>query len=121
MAIADGLADAAGLHMAEEAEVEKGILKHTQKKIWLTTFLTFFCVSISTLTFAIPFLIFSIKTALFLAIGWGMSLLILSNLYIAKITKENPIKLIFEHILLAISVIIVSYLVGNLIAMWVRW
>jgi len=117
MAIADGLSDAVSLHTAEEAEVEKGRGKHTPKEIWLTTFFTFLSVSGFTLTFAIPISLFPLETAVFLAIAWGMLLLILLNLYIAKIRKENPIKLISEHVLLATFVIIVSHLVGNLIAM----
>ena len=118
MAIADGLADAAGLHMAEEIEVEKGIVKHTHKEVCLTTLFTFLSVTGSILTFAIPLLIFPLKTAVFVAIGWGMLLLILLNFYTAKIKKESPIKLISEHILLALFVIAISCWVGNLIAMW---
>ena len=46
-----------------------------------------------------------------------MMLLISLNFYIAEIGKENPIKHIFEHILLAVPVIVVSHLVGNWIAL----
>jgi len=118
MAIADGLSDAMGLHTAEEAEVENGRSKHTQKEIWLTTLFAFLSVSGFTLTFVIPILLLPLETAVFLAIAWGMLLLTLLNFCVAKIRKENPIKLISEHILLAIFVIFVSHLVGNLIAMW---
>ena len=120
MAIADGLSDAVGLHTAEEAEVENGRRKHTSKEIWLTTLFAFLSVSGFTLTFAIPILLFSLETAVFLAIAWGMLLLILLNFYIAKIRKENPTKLISEHILLAIFVVIVSHVVGSLVAMGFR-
>lgn len=120
MAIADGLADAVGLHMVEETEVEKGGIKHTPKEIWLTTLFTFLSVSGFILTFAIPILIFPLKIAVFLAIGWGIFLLILLNFYTAKIKKESPIRLIFEHIFLALFVIIISYWIGNLIAMWLK-
>lgn len=120
MAIADGLSDAVGLHTAEEAEVENGRRKHTSKEIWLTTLFAFLSVSGFTLTFAIPILLFPLETAVFLAIAWGMLLLILLNFYIAKIRKENPTKLISEHILLAIFVVIVSHVVGSLVAMGFR-
>lgn len=118
MAIADGLADAAGLHMAEETEVEKGSVKHTAKEVWLTTLFTFISVTCVILTFAIPIWILPLKTAVFLAIAWGILLLILSNFYTAKIKKESPIKLISEHILLALFVIIASYCVGALVRRW---
>lgn len=79
-----------------------------------------FCVlSVSefTLTFSIPILLFPSETALFLAVAWEMLLLVVLNFYIARIKKENPIKLVSEHILLAIFVIVVSHFVGNLVAM----
>jgi VIT1/CCC1 family predicted Fe2+/Mn2+ transporter len=116
MAIADGLSDAISLHTAEEADVEEGRGKHTPKEIWLTTLFTFISVSGSTLTFAVPLLLFALETAIYLAIAWGMLVLILLNLYIAKIRNESALKLTFEHILLAILVIIVSRFTGDLVA-----
>jgi len=117
MAIADGLSDAVSLHTAEEAEVEQGRPKHTPKEIWLTTLVAFLSIAGFTLTFAVPVVLFPLETAVFLAIAWGMMLLIFLNFYIAAIRKENPIKHIFEHILLAVLVIIVSHLVGNWVAL----
>lgn len=120
MAIADGLSDAAGVHISEESELEKGTDKHTQEEIWVATFFTFISKAISTLTFAVPFLFLPLQTAVFFAIGWGISLLIFLNFIIANFKKEKPIKLILEHVLLAVFVIIVSHNVGHLIARWVR-
>jgi len=117
MAIADGLSDAISLHTAEEAEVENGRGKHTPKEIWLTTLFAFLSVAGFTLTFAIPIVLFRLETAVFLAIAWGMLLLVLLNLCIAKVRKENPLKLVSEHILLAIFVIVVSHFVGNFVAL----
>jgi VIT1/CCC1 family predicted Fe2+/Mn2+ transporter len=117
MAMADGLSDAISLHTAEEAEVEKGRGKHAPKEIWLTTLFAFLSVAGFTLTFALPIVLFRLETAVFLAIAWGMLLLVLLNLYIAKVRKENPLKLVSEHILLAIFVIVVSHFVGNFVAL----
>jgi len=116
MAIADGLSDAAGVHISEESELEKGIAKHTQKEIWAATVFTFISKLIFTLTFAAPFLIFSLKPAVFVAIAWGMLLLIFLNLSIAKIKQEKPAMLVSEHIFLALFVIVVSHYVGHFIA-----
>lgn len=118
MAIADGLSDSFGLHLAEEAEIEMGRAKHTQKEIWLTTIFTFLSVSGFSLTFVLPFLFFPLKTAIFVAILWGILLLILLNFYIARIRKESPTKLISEHVLLALFVIIISNWIGYLIKGW---
>ena len=120
MAIADGLADAAGLHISEESELEEGRAKHTPKEIWLTTLFTFLSVAGFILTFVIPILVFPLKTAVYVAIAWGMFLLVILNFNIAKAKKERPIKLISEHILLALFVIVVTGYVGKSIAKWVQ-
>lgn len=120
MAIADGLADAVGLHVVEEAEVENGRVKHAAKEIWLTTLFTFLSVSGFILTFAVPILLFPIKTAIFIAIAWGIVLLIILNFHIAKIREEKTLKLISEHVLIALFVIIIYYWVGSLIAVWLK-
>jgi len=116
MAIADGLSDAVSLHTVEEAEVEEGKNKHNQKEIWLTTIVAFLAVFGFTMTFVIPVLILPLKAAIPVAIAWGILLLTILNLLIARLKKEKPIKLIVEHILLAIAVIIISYFAGNLVA-----
>src|SRR3990172_3476871 len=72
MAIADGLADAAGFHLVEEAELENGIPRHNSKEIWVTTFYTFLAVCGFILTFAVPVLIFELKTAILIDIAWGL-------------------------------------------------
>jgi VIT1/CCC1 family predicted Fe2+/Mn2+ transporter len=120
MAIADGLADAAGLHLSEESEQEKGKAKHTAEEVWLTTIFTFLSVAGFILTFVIPILIFPLNIAIYVAIAWGMLLLIILNYNIAKGRKENPIKLICEHVFLALFVIVVSYGIGNLVARYIR-
>jgi VIT1/CCC1 family predicted Fe2+/Mn2+ transporter len=117
MAVADGLSDAVSLHTAEESEVTEGGSRHTAKELWLTTALTFLSVSGFTLTFAIPLILFPVETAISIAIAWGIMLLVLLNYYIARIREEGPAKLIVEHIFLAVTVIVISYLVGNLTAL----
>ena len=118
MAIADGLSDAVGLHLAEESETEKGSARHNQKEIWLTTIFTFLSVCGFSLTFVVPLLLFRLKTGIFISIIWGILLLTLLNFRIAQIRDENPIKLIAEHVTLALIVVIISAVVGNLIGRW---
>lgn len=117
MALADGLADAAGFHIVEEAEVENGRAQHTTKEVWVSTIVTFFAVGGFIFTFAIPVLLFQLETAIIFDIIWGLLLLILLNYYIARSKKEEPVRLILGHILLAVFVVIVSYLAGRLIAL----
>ncbi|MFC1657986.1 hypothetical protein ACFL1D_01225 [Candidatus Omnitrophota bacterium] len=116
MAIADGLSDAAGVHISEESELEKGIAKHTQKEIWVATIFTFLSKLIFTLTFAVPFLLFSLNTAVLTAIIWGILLLIVLNFVIARIKQENALMLILEHVFLALCVVAISHYVGYFVA-----
>lgn len=120
MAVADGFADAAGQHSAEEAEMEQGRLKHTKKEVWMATLSTFISVTGSILSFAIPLVLFPLKTAIAIDIVWGLLLLILLNLYTAKANKQSALKRTAEHILLAFVVIIVSYYLGGFIAIWLK-
>ncbi len=120
MAIADGLADGAGQHMSEEAEIEQGTAKHSQREIWLTTLFTFVSVCGTILSFVPFFLIFPLKTAIFVGVGWGMLLLVAFNYMLARTKKENALVVITEHVALAVFVIVVSYFVGDLIGMWIR-
>ncbi len=120
MAIADGMADAAGFHLVEEAEVENGKPKHTSTEIWMTTFYTFLAVCGFILTFAFPVLILELKMAILADIAWGLVLLILLNYYIAQFKKEDPVSLIIGHVSLAVFVVVVSYVAGNLIAAWIK-
>jgi len=117
-AVADGLSDAVSLHSAEEAETEKGEPKHTAKEIWLTTLFAFLAIFGLTLTFTIPILIFSLETAVSVAIAWGITFLVIVNVYIGRIRKGNVVKTVFEHVLIAVFVIIISYFVGGLMATW---
>ena len=42
----------------------------------------------------------------------------MTNFHIAKIRQEKPIKLIAEHVLIALFVIVISYWVGGLVGVW---
>jgi VIT1/CCC1 family predicted Fe2+/Mn2+ transporter len=119
MAIADGLADGLGQHMSEEAEIEQGKAKHTQREVWLTTLFTFLSVCGSILSFIPFFLIFPLVTAIFVGVGWGMLLLVVFNYIMARAKKENAFVVIAEHVALAVFVIVISYFVGILIGMFV--
>jgi len=120
MAIADGLADAAGMHLSEESEMEGNKNKHSQKEVWITTLFTFLSVCGFISIFAIPVLLFPIDTAVTISVAWGMLLLVVLNYYLAKIRSEDSRKIISEHVVLAIFVILISYLIGELIALWFR-
>jgi vacuolar iron transporter family protein len=108
IAIADAMSDALGIHISEESEG-----KHSVKEVWESTLSTFFTKFIFALTFVIPVLLFELSTAMVVAVFWGLLCLGILSYYVAK--KGEKIKVILEHLLIAVVVIIATHLVGKLI------
>ncbi len=108
IAIADSFSDALGMHLHEESENE-----HTPKEIWESTLATFLSKLIFSLTFLIPILCFELETAIIVSVGWGLSLVGILSYLMAKEQKENPVKIIMEHVLIAGAVVGITYFVGN--------
>ncbi len=111
IAIADAVSDSLGIHISKEAE-----RKYDGKEIWLATISTFVFKFLFASTFLIPLFLFSLSYAVKISIVWGLSLLTLFSYYIAKKNNENVLLTILEHDALAVFVIIVTYLVGNLVS-----
>lgn len=109
IAIADSLSDAMGIHISEETSIKDS------KKIWAATISTFISKLIFALTFVIPLLIFSIDLAIIFSIFWGLLLISALSAYISKKNNTKPYKAIIEHLILAIFVIVVTYLIGRFI------
>ena len=111
IAIADAFSDALGIHISEEYEN-----KHTQKEIWIATLSTFFSKFFLALTFIIPVLFFKLPAAIIVNIIWGLSTLCVVSYVMASEQKKTPIKIIFEHLLIAVIVVIATYYVGQWIS-----
>lgn len=111
IAIADAFSDALGIHVSEESEN-----RHTTKEIWESTICTFATKFIFAVTFVIPILLFELTTAIIVSIVWGLSLLGVFSFYIAKGQRVNPWRVITEHLLIALVVIITTHYVGDWIA-----
>jgi len=114
IAIADAFSDALGVHMSEES----GSKKTTYKQIWISTFSTIFFKFLFAITFTIPVLFFDLQKAVIIGIIWGFLLLSSFSFYIARKRKESPTRAIFEHVIIAIIVITITYLLGNWISTW---
>jgi VIT1/CCC1 family predicted Fe2+/Mn2+ transporter len=108
IAIADAFSDALGIHMSEESEN-----KHSTKEIWQSTFATFFSKFIFALTFVIPVLLFELTTAIIVSVLWGFLLLTIFSYRMAISQKANPLKVIGEHLLIALVVITATHFVGS--------
>jgi len=114
IAIADALSDALGIHISEEA----GSKSITEKQIWASTISTIIFKFLFALTFIVPILLFSLQKAIIISIIWGILLLSIFSYYIAKKREEKPLKAVFEHVIIAAIVIIITYFVGNWISAW---
>ncbi len=111
IAIADACSDALGIHISEEGEG-----KHTRKEVWQSTFSTFFFKFVFALIFIIAFLFLEMQTAIIFNIFVGAILLCIFSYKLSK--KEKPIKVVFEHLILAAFVIVISYFIGKLVGIY---
>ena len=111
IAVADAFSDALGIHISEEAEN-----KHTEKEIWESTISTFLSKFVFALSFIIPIVLFELSTAIVVSIIWGLSLLCILSFKVAKDQKAKPWKVIAEHLMIAVVVIIITHYVGDWIA-----
>lgn len=112
IAIADAFSDALGIHISEESEN-----KHTAKEVWESTIFTFLSKFVFTLTFIFPVLLFQLSTAIIISIIWGLSLVgFFSFFYIAKEQKVKPYRIVTEHLIIALVVIVITHFIGDLIS-----
>lgn len=108
IAISDAFSDAVGIHISEESES-----RHSPKEIWESTISTFLSKFIVALTFIIPVLLFQLSTAIIVGIIWGLSLIAIFSLYIARRQRVKSYRAVIEHLLIAILVIIACHYVGD--------
>lgn len=108
IAIADAFSDALGIHISEESEN-----RHTFKEIWEATLSTFFSKFIFASTFIIPVIILPLSISIVISIIWGLTLITIFSFYISKDQKTKCWRIIVEHLIIAIVVIVITYYVGN--------
>ena len=110
IAIADAFSDALGIHISEESENV-----HTGREIWTSTLSTFLFKFIFTMTFVVPVLLLDLGTAVSVGIIWGLSILGTLSALMAMERKEKVWKVVGEHLLIAVAVIIIT----NYLGMWI--
>lgn len=111
IAVADAFSDSLGMHVSEEAE-----LKHSAKDIWQSTIATFFTKFFIAMTFAVPVLLASLPTAVIISVIWGLLLITIYSIKIAKEEKISAYKAVFEHVGIAVLVVIATHYLGRFIA-----
>jgi len=110
IAIADSFSDALGIHVSEEADKNK-----KEKEIWSATLSTFFSKLVFSSTFIIPIIFFPLSLAIKISIIWGLALISILSYYIAITQKTNFIRVISEHLLIAVAVIAITHNIGDFI------
>lgn len=111
IAVADAFSDALGIHISEESEN-----KHTQREIWEATLSTFLSKFVFALTFVAPVLLLSLSTAIVVSVVWGLLVLSVLSLVIAREQGATPWKIVAEHLVIAVIVIVITHYVGD----WIR-
>jgi VIT1/CCC1 family predicted Fe2+/Mn2+ transporter len=111
IAIADAFSDALGIHISEESEI-----KHSPAEIWAATISTFFFKFIFSASFFIPVILLSLDRAVLASIAWGITLILLFSYLLAKQQGEKPVKVIGEHLLIVLTVIVATHYTGEWIA-----
>jgi VIT1/CCC1 family predicted Fe2+/Mn2+ transporter len=111
IAIADAFSDSVAMHVSEESE---GI--HTKKDIWEATLTTFLTKFILALTFVIPIWFLALDIAVVVDIVWGLSIMTTFNILLAQSQEENVPRVVSEHLVIAIIVVVITYIVGSFLS-----
>ena len=107
IAVADALSDALGIHLAEESAPGA-----TQNHIWAATITTFLTKFLFAITFAVPILLLPLRPAVLASVAWGILVIVVLSLFIARAQKSSPVAIVAEHVGIAIFVVIVSHYIG---------
>jgi len=111
IAIADAFSDALGIHVSEESENV-----HTRRQIWASTVSTFVSKFLFALTFVVPVVFFELSIAILVSVFWGLGILAILSYKIAMAQGTKPWRVIGEHLLIALAVIIITHFVGDWIS-----
>ncbi len=114
IAIADALSDSLGIHISEEAE-----RKHSTREIWESTAATFISKFFFALTFILPIMMLPLGAAIAVSVAWGLSLIAVFSFMIGRRETDKPYKVAAEHLAIAIVVIIVTHIVGDMAAAFI--
>ena len=113
IAVADALSDAMGIHLAEESK-NSGPASH----VWEATLATFAAKFVIAGTFVVPVLTRPLDQAVVISIVWGLFLLTALNFYVARAQAISPWKVIGEHLLIALCVVVITHVVGDWVQGW---
>lgn len=105
--LVDNISDSFGIHIYQESECIGA------KEVWLSTFTNFLTRIFVSLSFVILVAALPIKTATACSVILGLVLLSVTSYMIARERKVSPYSVIFEHLSIAIAVILASSFLGK--------
>jgi VIT1/CCC1 family predicted Fe2+/Mn2+ transporter len=108
IAIADAMSDALGIHVSEESK-NNG----STKQIWEATLATFVAKFVIAMTFVVPVVTRPLDQAVAISVVWGLLLLAGLSFFVARAQAIPPWKVIGEHLLIGLCVIILAHAVGD--------
>ena len=108
IAVADAFSDALGIHISEEAENA-----HSTREVWESTIFTFASKFLVASTFIVPVLLFDLTMAVVVSLIWGFFVLGVLSIFLAREQEKEPWKVVGEHLLILVVVVVVTDLVGS--------
>ena len=111
IAIADAMSDALGIHVSEESK-NNG----PTRQIWEATLATFVAKFVIAMTFVAPVVTRPLDQAIVISVIWGLLLLAVLSFFVARAQAISPWKVIGEHLLIALCVVVITHAVGD----WVQ-
>ena len=111
IAIADAFSDAVAMHVSEESE---GV--HSRNDVFQATLSTFFTKFIFALSFVVPIWFLALDIAVVVDIIWGLLIMTVFNIFLARSQKEGVLRVVFEHLTIAVAVVLITYIVGSFLS-----
>lgn len=111
IALADAFSDALGMHISVEYGNRVSV-----KEVWEATISTFLAKFIFASLFLIPVLLLELNSAMAVSVVMGLVLLAILSYIIARQENKKAKGVIFEHVFIAIVVVLLTYYLGDLIA-----
>lgn len=111
IAIADAMSDALGIHVSEESKNSS-----PTSQIWEATLATFAAKFLVSATFMVPVIFGPLDQAIVISVAWGLFLLTVLSVFVARAQAIAPWKVISEHLLIALCVVAITHVVGD----WVK-
>jgi VIT1/CCC1 family predicted Fe2+/Mn2+ transporter len=108
IAIADAMSDALGIHISEESRNSV-----PTKQIWEATLATFAAKFLVSLTFVVPVILGPLEQAIIISVVWGLFLLTVLSLFVARVQGIAPWKVIGEHLFIALCVVAMTHVTGE--------